>query len=180
MKRPRLGARKTFIIVLGGFFGLPLWGCSPAAARHQSVPASASVVLTPKDRVAHIYRALENNTSDSARLVIRDQETLDDFAEHSGIPKTDLPTGIDFASDEVIVAAMGGQASLGPTIDIDSVADVDDERIVIVRQTLPAPGCLLPSAYTHPLDVVLVHRRSGRRVRFLERIDKLRDCRMVK
>lgn len=180
MKKPRLGAWKACIIVLGGLAGLSMWGCSLAAVRHQLVPAGATVVLTPKDRAAHIYRAMDNNTSDSVRLVIRNQWTLDDFTEHSGIPKNYLPTGIDFASNEVIVAAMGGQASLGPTIDIDSVADVDDERIIIVRRTFPASGCVLPSAYTHPIDVVLVHRPSGRRVRFLERIDKLRDCRMVK
>jgi hypothetical protein len=132
-------------------------------------------VLTPRDVSSHVYRGGSSSSARPLRLVIRNRTALDDFFTTVRIPRADWPRQIDFDTNELLIAVMGAQSSIGPTISIDSVADLAGERMVVVRSTYSA-ACLNGQAYRSPVDIVVVPRGSTGHVRFIERTDTLRDC----
>lgn len=87
-----------------------------------------------------------------------------------------VPT-VDFTEQEVLVAAMKSYPSSGPQIFIDTVADYDATRMVVVRRTLPSNACGSAQAFVAPVDVVVVPRSGERTVWFVERVGPLKGCR---
>jgi hypothetical protein len=82
---------------------------------------------------------------------------------------------IDFATEMVIVVAMGEQRSTGYAITIERVSEAGDGGIdAIVRTRRPGDRCVVGAALTQPLDIVRVPRREGA-VRFAEQ-DETYTC----
>jgi hypothetical protein len=74
---------------------------------------------------------------------------------------------VDFAQEMVVVAAMGGRATGGYVITVDSATAASDAIHVYVTERSPGLGCLTTQAFTAPLDAVALPD-DGRAVRFHE------------
>ena len=99
------------------------------------------------------------------RLVIRDQATwttewsqiVSIYVQQSVPP---LPA-VDFASNAVVVAAMGSRPTGGYAIEIDDVRMMGEDASISVNEQSPGNGCGVTAAFTFPLAVVLVPAFSG-------------------
>ena len=90
-----------------------------------------------------------------------------------GIPGNAPPT-VDFASETVIVLALGQRPSGGYTVRFDGVARTGNAAVVRYTATSPGRECMTTQMMTSPVDVVRVPRL-GASVRF-ERRDVTAAC----
>jgi hypothetical protein len=171
----RSGSRLVDATLLGSLFT----ACSMSACaqtRGSGLDLRNTVLIGVVDTAAHLHRDRRGNgPQEPTRRIIREQHALDTLwsilQEHFPAPR------LDFSKEDVLVAGMGGQSAVGPTISIDTVLTRGAERIVFVRVTEVAEECLLASAYTYPIDIVVVPRDSTRTTRFVERTTRLSGCR---
>jgi len=68
-------------------------------------------------------------------------------------PQPPLPA-VDFASDRLLVAAMGWRPTGGYSINIDSVVRSQGGTVVYVTMTAPGPSCGTTQTVTSPVHVV--------------------------
>ena len=68
---------------------------------------------------------------------------------------------VDFAAEQIIVAAAGTRSSGGHEITIESVREDGNRRVVTILETAPGSGCMNTQALTQPIDVVTVPKRAG-------------------
>ena len=142
-------------------------GCRSATESEIPRDAVALDVLPFSPPVAwHLY----SGVSQRARLVIRDAAAWEAFwSEVTAYnhPPPPLPE-IDFESETVLAAAMGGRSTGGYSIHIDDVRDSDGHLYVVVREMSPGRSCMLTQAPTAPVIAIRVPRRDGP-VTFVER-----------
>lgn len=76
---------------------------------------------------------------------------------------------VDLERDAVVFVAMGGQASGGYTIRVDSAVVSAGALDVYVTERSPGRGCVVTMATTAPAEAVAVSGAAGLSVRFHER-----------
>lgn len=111
-----------------------------------------------------------------ARRVIRDAESWREvwtaiWRRHS--PELPLPA-VDFASEMVIVAALGQRATGGYSIFIDSAEQTATGITVTIRSSSPGARCGVTGALSQPVDIARLPRTDGA-VQFRERQETV-DC----
>ena len=92
------------------------------------------------------------------RDVVRGQEGWTAFWNEAWERHSPLPAApaVDFAREMVVVASMGGRASGGFRITIDSVAATAGGVHVFVTERSPGSSCVVTAAITAPVDAVAV------------------------
>ena len=73
---------------------------------------------------------------------------------------------IDFARDEVLLAATGARSSTGYGIHIESISDERSRIVVRVRETTPSLGQRVDARVTYPYVLATIPR-SDKRVHFV-------------
>ena len=120
--------------------------------------------------------AVFSGFSDSARVAVRTQSQWNEiWARIAGnaTPAPEAPE-IDFATEMVIVAAMGTRPSGGYAIRIDRVVRRGNTMWAEVTSSAPGSGCMNAAALTTPVDLVVVQRTTGK-VLFVEN-SEVRNC----
>lgn len=97
------------------------------------------------------------------RLAVFDAATFAEvwgraFAFQDPVPK---PPDVDFATEFVVAAALGGRATGGYAIEVVGAREEDGGVVVALVTTSPGKGCPVTLATTQPLDIVKV-KRPGR------------------
>jgi hypothetical protein len=97
------------------------------------------------------------------RLVIRDAATWAsiwaDIMEGRS-PTPSVPQ-VDFASEMIILASMGGRVTGGYSINIEAVQEAEGTVYITVDERSPGPTCFTTDAFTAPLAAVRAPRRDG-------------------
>jgi hypothetical protein len=122
-----------------------------------------------------LYTTQYSNIRESRRLLIRDAETWAAvWAEmiSAGDPRT--PPYVDFAQEDVLVAAMGERRAAGYSIVIGEVVTDGNGVRAVVISTTPGPACESAEIMTAPLDAIRIRKLSGP-LAFEER-GALRSC----
>jgi len=107
------------------------------------------------------------------RLVVRDSATWVTIwqqlvSNHSPIPAVPV---VDFASNVVIIAAMGTKNSGGYSIEIEDVRIVGRDARISVAERSPGEDCIVTAAITAPVAAVVAPRFPGQAT-FLERTEQ--------
>ena len=145
------------------------------SATDPAVPAdAASLQLQPFPEA--VARYLHTGVSDRRRTVIRDEAAWAQFWAEvtSGYQPRPATPAIDFATEMVVVAAMGTRPSGGYSIAIDRAYEADGRLYAVVREVAPAPGCGTTGALSAPMAAVRVPRRDAPAA-FVERAET-RSC----
>jgi hypothetical protein len=97
------------------------------------------------------------------RLVIRDDAAWADVRIQSPSPFPSVPPApeVDFAKNDIIVAAMGTKRTGGYSITVDEVRIVAGGVRISVTEVSPGSGCIVTEAETAPVAVVVVPRFAG-------------------
>jgi protease stability complex PrcB-like protein len=107
------------------------------------------------------------------RAVIRDQGALERLWARLGASE-DMPK-VDFATDVVIVAALGQRPSGGYGISVRRAAVEAGKLTAEVVSVKPGAGCVTTMAMTQPVEVVAVAAAKVGEVGFVER-EETKDC----
>lgn len=94
------------------------------------------------------------------RLVVRDTATWETVWQRVTCRPEPAPA-IDFATEVVIVAAMGMQNSGGHWIDIDKVHTLNGHAWVSVTESFPGEDCAAAGVLTYPAFMVAAPRYDG-------------------
>jgi hypothetical protein len=106
-----------------------------------------------------------------ARIVIRDASTWQAIWTqiNRGSSPVSPPPTIDFSREMVVVAALGTHSTGGYSILVDGASVVDSNgTAVAIRSVSPGPDCGVTEAFTEPVDIARMEKRSGP-VTFVER-----------
>lgn len=139
------------------------------------LPPEASRV--PHEQVDTLSREFYSGLTERGRQVLRsDSEwaALWDAIYSNVSPKPVLPF-VDFDENVVVVASLGARSSGGYAIDVAAVYRTSADLHVVVRETSPAPSCVVTTAETQPVVAVQVPRDDGA-IEFVER-GSLHECR---
>ena len=154
---------------------LQLPACRPASEPEVTGVPSGAIAVQTRAFPEPVASLLYTGVPDRRRVVIRDaaawQQLWVEVTEHQQ-PRPALPA-VDFAQEEIVVAAMGMKPSGGHTIAIDGVYEAEGRRFVAVRETSPGAGCFVTGALTSPLAAVRVARSSAP-VTFVEKAEARR------
>ena len=103
------------------------------------------------------------------RLVVRDGATWANVWQQIAGNNRPIPAApsVDFASNVVIVAAMGMKSSGGYSIDVNDVRTVAQDAWISITESSPGAMCSTAGVITTPVAVVIVQRFAGQ-VTFLE------------
>ncbi len=139
---------------------IALTACSDPAARITTAPPQA--VAEP------LFGTLYSNIRETRRMVIRDEATWSAlWAEMVGSASGTAPPRIDFAREDVLIAAMGERHVAGYEIAIAGVSEAGGSLRADVVSKVPGGACSAADVITTPLDAVRVPR-SSRPVQFTE------------
>jgi hypothetical protein len=126
------------------------------------------------NRFQQVFTTLYSNLSDKTELVV---STPDAWAQtwaqiSSGSTSAANRPAVDFATEDVVVVALGEKRKAGFAVRIDQVEFTDSTRNIIVVQTVPAESCSSSEVITTPLDAAVVSK-TGKPTRFIERLSLL-------
>ena len=139
------------------------------------IPDDAGDLATRRETAPAAF-AVYSGFSDSTRVAVR---TMSQWREvwariaGNASPAPDAPE-IDFATEMVLVAAMGTKPTGGWSVRIDRVARRGNTVWAEVTSQQPGTGCVSIAALTAPVDVVIVQRTDGKVV-FVEK-SEVRNC----
>ncbi len=172
-------ARRVRRTLLGAVIAL-VTGCgtsSPAPGQtqeadavrtaHPEIPQEAlPVPFTPIPEVTRAYSPFEEGET----RVIRSSAEWSGFLTEMGGPDGPPAEGpsVDFATESVLVVALGFRSSGGYAVGMEGVYRVGDELLVAALETRPDAGCMTSAALTMPVTAVRVPAHAGP-VRFLHR-----------
>jgi protease stability complex PrcB-like protein len=149
---------------------MALAGCegTRAISTGPSIPGDAIALIAPQPRAAAFDSAVKqfgyySGLQSRERLVIRSAAAWDEMwstLARNRSPKPALPA-VDFATEMVILTAMGGRSTGGYSIEILGVFEHSDDVFVSVRETSPGSNCIVTQAFTAPVTAVVVPARSG-------------------
>lgn len=145
--------------------------CTPSDAGVDGSKSSAATVLPVTRLRAEPYPLTWNSgIAVSARQVVTDANTWGQvwgaiWQNHS--PQPAVPQ-IDFASERLVLAALGTRNSGGYSIVVDSAYQHADHVEVVVHTTSPGTTCVTTAAITQPVDVARIPA-SSLPVRYRER-----------
>lgn len=146
-------------------------GAAPSAPDDQE---PLPVVRLRREPVSFAYAS---GFDEPRQFVVRDaaawQQTWAELWRNN-VPAPPLPA-VDFASEMIVVAALGTRPTGGYSIFVDSASEGPEGVAVRVRAVSPGSGCAVTLAVTQPVDVARVPRRDGAVV-FSQR-NEVQDCR---
>ena len=123
--------------------------------------------------VRRLGRWSQSPYQQAERTVIRDAESLARLWARLGAEQ-EQPQ-VDFATDVVIVAAMGQRPSGGHEITVRRAAVEQGGLLVEVLTRTPGGNCSTTMALTQPVEVVAVAAAGAEPVKFVEREER-QDC----
>jgi len=148
-------------------------GCTSARSEFPEGAQPVVIQPIPEAQSERFYSGITTQQ----RLVVRDGATWANVWQQidaNSIPVPAVPA-VDFASNVVIVAAMGRKNSGGYSIDVDDVRSVAEDAWVSITENSPGAMCITTAVITAPVAVVMVPRFAGQ-VTFLEHAVQ-DDCR---
>lgn len=163
MARPiAVFSRSIILSLFLGGFGVA--GC------HSPVDTDALENLAPEQEGEVILRAGYSGFGTSERVVVRSASHWEAIWEQAFALQTDVPPrpAIDFATEMVLVVALGSRPTGGYGIAIEDLVTGGTGLSVLVAATSPGPSCGTTQAVTQPVEIVRVHAVSGE-VSFNER-----------
>lgn len=90
-------------------------------------------------------------------VVLEDEAAWADvWADWTRVVPAPAPPHVDFDHERVIVAAMGGRASGGYHIGVETVAEHAQETLVEVFTVSPGEGCVVTAAITAPAVAIAI------------------------
>jgi hypothetical protein len=146
----------------------------PLAACSQAEPLSLTLRTEDPD-LQPVHNTLYSNVREPRRLLIQDAETWARvWAEMISMGDPRIPPYVDFAREDVIVAAMGERRASGYSIAVTGVVVGANETQVVVVSTVPGPICDGAEIMTAPLAAARI-RKSAAPITFDERT-AVRTC----
>lgn len=131
--------------------------------------------ITPEAPSAVYYSGLR----EAQRTAVYDQATFAQVWEHAFKNREPLPPlpDVDFASEFVIVAALGERATGGFSIAVTRASSEGEAVAAEVVTTTPGKDCVVTMAMSQPLDIVRLPRPAAGSVpvRFVEKV-VAEDC----
>jgi hypothetical protein len=131
--------------------------------------------ITP-DAPSLVYHS---QLGDPLRTAIFDAATFTETWNRAFASRDPLPEvpAVDFATEFVVVAALGERSSGGYAIEVAGAVSEANGVVVGIKATAPGKGCPVSLALTQPLDIVKLKRPSpgSLPVRFEERLVST-DC----
>lgn len=127
-------------------------------------------VPLPAEPVALEYTVLHKadyNLDD--RKTIRDYQVLDNAGSYKSTLaaySVEVPKPVDFATQRVVRATMGTQATGGYAVSVVSVEEFDEQLLVTVELRVPGEHCITTSALSNPYEFTLIP--SVKAVEFVE------------
>ena len=139
------------------FGGIGLAGCGSPA------DTEAAQDLGPEQKGEVILRAGYSGFPTSERVVVRDDGQWEAIWEKAFALQASVPLrpAIDFATEMVVVAALGSRPTGGYGIAIEDLETRGTELAVFVTATSPGPSCFTTQAITQPVEMVRVRSVSG-------------------
>ncbi|NUO64387.1 MAG: protease complex subunit PrcB family protein [Gemmatimonadaceae bacterium] len=162
-------------ILIAAPFAILACAGSGASMPEPGTPLDADNLDVRREQAAQPF-AVYSGFSDSARVAVRTQSQWNEiWARVAGnaTPPPEAPE-IDFATEMVIVAAMGTRPTGGFAIRIDRVARRANTVWVEVTSSSPGSGCMTSASLTAPVDLVVTQKTTGKVV-FVER-SEVRNC----
>jgi protease stability complex PrcB-like protein len=155
-----------------GVLSLLLGGLLLDACGSSTHPEAPREAVTGVDSGAVILHAAYSGFGEPDRFVVRDSAQwagvwATAFARQTPVPP--LPS-VDFATEMVVVAALGARPSGGYDIAIEGVAPEVGGAAVRVVTTAPGDNCYTTAAITEPVVMLRVGAVAGR-IRFHERAE---------
>jgi hypothetical protein len=148
------------LAAVGGAFTLALCtGCRDAAGPTVTDLGSRTAVWVP-DSAAVLGHAYYSGYAIATHAVVSDRFTWAATWERfwgSLEPKPPVPT-VDFATERVLLVALGGRYSGGYDIAVDSVVGYQGGATVYITGRSPGQGCFVTAALTAPAQLVLLPR----------------------
>lgn len=137
---------------------------SPSAVPSRTeVPAGTPVTLTELTG----YSRHHSGIGETSRMVVASEAAWNSVVGRIYSQGAQRPA-IDFASEMVIVAAMGGRPTGGYRITVERAVRTASEVVVEVVETSPGRSCGTTQALTAPVHAVRIARQDVP-VRFVER-----------
>lgn len=172
MRRHNLVLAGGLLLLVGACSGRkqPKVEPAPVAAPAPSTPVD---VMYPLDPAARLYYDDAGAFPDSARLIIRDAESLQDIWTRAASGQASVPPlpAVDW-SRQMVVLVSAGRMQPGDQIRVDSVGTRGGRPVVVVRTTVE---CQPFPATAYPFEIVRVRRSEGP-MEFEERRDETGDC----
>jgi PrcB C-terminal len=139
-------------------------------------PDGPREAFTGDDPATVLLHTAYSGFDQEARLVVRDLSGWNDvwsiaFARHTPTPPR---PAIDFATEMVVVAALGSRPSGGYGIAIEGVSPETGGVEIDVVTTSPGSGCIVTGALTQPVMMIRMAAADGA-VRFRNRAE-VRAC----
>jgi len=156
--------------------------CLCVAACGGGPEAPSPEELPPITRPDRLYRDAVSGVTESVRVVIRDQEALEDLWLRATSEQLETPAlpQIDFEREMVLVAG-AGRMTTEDRIEITGAGvrrrrtQQGNEEDVLIVQVVTVRGCGRVTADAYPVDIVKVARFDDR-VQWEEQTDQVTDC----
>ena len=148
-----------------------------------TVGCSGSINEPPPGALLELHRFRTDGASftyvsgmrESQRLLVRDAATwLDTWASISNTIPTQPAPNVNFATQMVVVAALGERNDGGYTIRVDSAQRTTDGLTVWIGTITAGPHCGKVTMLTQPVDIASLPRIDGA-VRFVD-VPSVVDC----
>lgn len=138
-----------------------------------AAPAPPAEMMHAVEADARLYYDDTRVFTDSARVTIRDRETLRDLWNRAGAGQESAPPlpSIDWSRHMVVLVSAGAMRP-GDQIRVDSAGTRNGRPVVVVRTTVE---CQAFAATAYPFEIVRVDRSEGP-VTFVERGGTPQDC----
>ena len=101
-----------------------------------------------------------------AFLSFRERRSLETYLTGHARGRVPPLPAVDWARDEVLLAAVGARSSTGYSVRVDSVSDQRSRIVVRVRETTPSLGERVAARVTYPYALAAIPQ-SGKRVHFI-------------
>jgi hypothetical protein len=144
---------KTRLCAAGVVAVLASVACSPTA------PEPGIQVPLVRLQIGPGPSPLNSGFHEPAQLVIRDRAAW--IEAWDLVPAIEPAPEIDFTQDMILIVAMGGRATGGYRILLDTARVKDGHMLVEGRAISPGPTCFVSAGTTQPIDVARVRRVSG-------------------
>lgn len=160
--------RDTFIVLgtciasialgAGLFFFLPTESSEPVVVDTAGQSADVGIAQAVDTSIGFVVIDAGDSASVSVRknYAARDQESYLRIWRMAHGEDGTMPFPVDFSESYVIGVFMGQQSSGGYGIEVASITDRGDQRLVAVNLTSPGRTCVVTEALTSPYQFVVV------------------------
>ena len=121
-------------------------------------PLSNELLIKSPD-VQPLHATQYSNIREPRRILIRDAETWSAlWAEMINVGDSKTPPYVDFANEDVLVAAMGEKRVAGYSIAIVAIEHGPAGARVVVTSGVPGPSCEHAEVISAPVDAVRIRK----------------------